>query len=32
MEEYQLRVLESRVLRRIIGPKRDGVRRVEKTA
>jgi hypothetical protein len=25
-EEYKLRVLENRVLRRIFGPKRDGVR------
>jgi hypothetical protein len=31
-EEYKLRVLENRVLRKIFGPKRDGVMRgVEKT-
>jgi len=31
MEEFRLRVLENRVLRRIFGPKRDEVTGVEKT-
>jgi hypothetical protein len=31
-EEHKLRMFENRVLRRIFGPKRDGVTRVEKTA
>jgi hypothetical protein len=31
-EEHRLRVFENRVLRRIFGPKRDEVTRVEKTA
>jgi hypothetical protein len=31
-EEHKLRVFENRVLRRIFGPKRDGVTRVEKAA
>jgi hypothetical protein len=31
-EEHRLRVFENRMLRRIFGPKRDEVRRLEKTA
>jgi hypothetical protein len=31
-EEHKLRVFENRVLRRIFGPKRDGVWRMEKAA
>ena len=31
-EERRLRVFENRILRRIFGPKRDGVTGVEKTA
>jgi hypothetical protein len=31
-EEHRLRVFESRVLRRIFGPKRDEVTRMEKVA